>query len=199
MPFRTLSWEDWSPAGDEIFVANENGETAFAIVPTDGSRATTIDLGVPVQVPMHRPGHPDQISFLGTEADGTGHGERAPLGASYAAFRVPAGRSLTPPLRDTRSHPAGGAKPFNRAAISFSPRLHRQPKGGRRGHAQSSASPASRCGGGGHGSACGLRDGLRSGGARRDRHAALSESSSGSGDGIAAAADVAMQRRGGRA
>lgn len=71
LPFRTLSWEDWSPSGDEVFVANEDGETAFAIVPTDGSRATTIDLGVPVQVPMHRPNHPDQISFLGKEADGT--------------------------------------------------------------------------------------------------------------------------------
>lgn len=71
LPFRTLSWEDWSPTGDEVFVANENGETAFAIVPTDGTRATTIDLGVPVQVPMHRPNHPDQISFLGKDAEGT--------------------------------------------------------------------------------------------------------------------------------
>jgi hypothetical protein len=40
-------------------------------VPTDGGRATTIDLGVPVYVPMHRPGHPDQISFLGKDAEGT--------------------------------------------------------------------------------------------------------------------------------
>jgi hypothetical protein len=71
LPFRTLSWEDWSPAGDELFVANENGETAFAIVPSDGGRATTIDIGVPVQTPMHRPNHPDQISFRGSDADGT--------------------------------------------------------------------------------------------------------------------------------
>jgi Tol biopolymer transport system component len=71
LPFRTLSWEDWSPSGDEVFVANEKGETAFAIVPTDGSRATTIDLRVPVQVPMHRPNHPDQISFLGKDDEGT--------------------------------------------------------------------------------------------------------------------------------
>jgi Tol biopolymer transport system component len=71
LPFSALSWEDWSPSSDEVFVANENGETEFAIVPTDGSQATTIDLGVPVQVPMHRPNHPDQISFLGKDADGT--------------------------------------------------------------------------------------------------------------------------------
>jgi hypothetical protein len=42
----------------------------MAIVPTDGSPSTTLDLGMPVQVPMHRPGHDDQILFKGKDANG---------------------------------------------------------------------------------------------------------------------------------
>lgn len=70
LPFRTMSWIDWSPSGDEVFVANETGETTMAIVPADGSPSTTLDLGIETQVPIHRPGHPDQILFRGKDAAG---------------------------------------------------------------------------------------------------------------------------------
>jgi len=68
VPFGTISWIDWSPSGDEIFVANENGQTAMAIVPADGSKSTTLDFGMPTMVPVHRPGHPDQILFRGWDS-----------------------------------------------------------------------------------------------------------------------------------
>lgn len=70
VPFRTLSWVDWSPAGDEVFVANEDGQTTMAIVPTNGSPSTTLDLGMEAQVPAHRPGYPDQVLFRGKDASG---------------------------------------------------------------------------------------------------------------------------------
>jgi hypothetical protein len=70
VPFRTLSWVDWSPAGDEVFVANENGQRRMAIVPANGSPSTMLDLGMPAQVPAHRPGYPDQILFRGNDTSG---------------------------------------------------------------------------------------------------------------------------------
>ena len=69
VPFQTISWVDWSLASDELFVANENGQTAMAIVPADGSHATTLDFGMPTTVPIHRPGHPDQILFRGLDSN----------------------------------------------------------------------------------------------------------------------------------
>jgi hypothetical protein len=70
VPFSAWSWFDWSPTGEDLFIANENGQTSMAIVPTDGSPSTTLDLGMQVQVPTHRPGHPDQILFRGKEGAG---------------------------------------------------------------------------------------------------------------------------------
>ena len=70
LPFGTISWVDWSPAGDELFVANEDGSSTMAIVPADSGRSTTLDLGMEAQVPIHRPGHPDQILFRGKDAAG---------------------------------------------------------------------------------------------------------------------------------
>jgi hypothetical protein len=70
LPFSTISWIDWAPTGTDLYVANENGQRSMAIVPTDGSPSTTLDLGVPVQVPSHRPGHDDQILFKGQGVSG---------------------------------------------------------------------------------------------------------------------------------
>jgi hypothetical protein len=70
VPFPGISWVDWSPTSDELFVANENGQTAMAIVPADGSRSTTLDFRMPTMVPIHRPGHPDQILFRGKDTAG---------------------------------------------------------------------------------------------------------------------------------
>ena len=67
-PFSTISWIDWAPSGSDVYVANENGQRQMAIVPTDGSPSTTLDLGMAVQVPSHRPGHDDQILYKGKEA-----------------------------------------------------------------------------------------------------------------------------------
>jgi Tol biopolymer transport system component len=69
VPFQTISWVDWSPNSDELFVANENGQTAMAIVPADGSHSTTLDFQMPTMVPVHRPGHPDQILFRGQDSN----------------------------------------------------------------------------------------------------------------------------------
>lgn len=69
VPF-AISWFEWSPNGTELFVSNEDGQTTMAIVPTDGSPSTTLDLGMPIQVPIHRPGHADQILFRGQDASG---------------------------------------------------------------------------------------------------------------------------------
>jgi hypothetical protein len=70
LPFSSLSWVDWSPASDEIFVANEDGRSTMAILPTDGGPSTTLDLNMPMMVPGHRPGHPDQILFRGRDEAG---------------------------------------------------------------------------------------------------------------------------------
>ena len=69
IPF-AISWFEWSPNGTDLYVANEDGRSTMAIVPTDGSPSTTLDLGMPVQVPIHRPGHDDQILFKGQDAGG---------------------------------------------------------------------------------------------------------------------------------
>jgi hypothetical protein len=69
VPF-AISWFEWAPNGAELFVANEDGRSTMAVVPTDGSPSTTLDLGMPVQVPIHRPGHDDQILFKGKDANG---------------------------------------------------------------------------------------------------------------------------------
>jgi hypothetical protein len=70
LPYPGISWVEWSPAGDEVFVANETGETTMGIVPADGSHPTTLDLGMEIQVPIHRPTHPDQILLRGKDTAG---------------------------------------------------------------------------------------------------------------------------------
>lgn len=70
VPFSSISWFEWSPSGDDLFVGNEDGQTTMAIVPTDGSPSTTLDFLMPTQVPIHRPGHDDQILFRGQDASG---------------------------------------------------------------------------------------------------------------------------------
>lgn len=68
--FPSISWVDWSPSSDEVFVANEDGRSTMAIVPADGGPSKTLDLRMPIMVPVHRPGHPDQILFRGKDAAG---------------------------------------------------------------------------------------------------------------------------------
>jgi Tol biopolymer transport system component len=69
IPF-AISWFEWSPNGTDLYVANEDGRSTMAIVPTDGSPSTTLDLGMPVQVPIHRPGYDDQILCKGQDSGG---------------------------------------------------------------------------------------------------------------------------------
>ncbi|HET9085419.1 MAG TPA: hypothetical protein VFN41_13545 [Candidatus Limnocylindrales bacterium] len=70
IPFRTISWVDWAPSSDELYVANEDGSAKIAIVPADGGPSTTLDLGMTAMVPMHRPNYPEQIVFRGKDAAG---------------------------------------------------------------------------------------------------------------------------------
>lgn len=69
-PYLNVDGLDWSPDQTSIVVAHEvDGLPSISILPTDGSGARTLDLGMPANRPAWRPPDGHQLSFRG-QVDG---------------------------------------------------------------------------------------------------------------------------------
>ena len=82
-PYLNVDGISWSPDESSVAVAHEvDGLPSISIVPTDGSGARTLDLGMPANRPAWRPPDGGQLSFRGqvdgnwalflADADGSG-------------------------------------------------------------------------------------------------------------------------------
>lgn len=71
--YRLVDWLQWSPLGDVIAVGSrETGLGIITLVPTDGSPALRLDLGIEATQPSWRPPNGEQLSFRGRDLDGWG-------------------------------------------------------------------------------------------------------------------------------